>query len=316
MKSPIPVTIITGYLGAGKTTLVNALLTQERNRRIAVLVNDFGEIAIDQNLIISQDSDMIALANGCMCCSLGDDLFRALDRVLGMNPRPDHLVIETSGVADPKKVRQIAIAESELAYRATVTLVDAVNFDSTLSDPMLSDTLVKQLREGQLIVLTKADLVTPVALEKTIARSRNSTLDHARFVVSDGYLPSDLILGDLDVQHEADDGDALGRQHDHPYRSWLVYPKGPIEEAALEAFLQRGDLGVYRLKGFVLLTDGRPVIVQKVGRNWSIETDIAEHAVKAACLVAIGAAHELNTVVIDAAWSAVDQISANAETAV
>jgi G3E family GTPase len=139
--SKLPVTIVTGYLGAGKTTLVNALLSQEHGRRITVLVNDFGEVAIDEDLIVARDGDTIALANGCMCCSLGDDLFASLDRILSSATLPDHLVIETSGVADPGRLSQIALAEPMLDHRGTVTVVDPVNIAASLADPVLADTI-------------------------------------------------------------------------------------------------------------------------------------------------------------------------------
>jgi G3E family GTPase len=100
----IPVTIVGGYLGAGKTTLVNHLLRHSQGRRIAVLVNDFGELAIDAELIEARDGDMLQLAGGCVCCSFGSDLLAALLRLRDMQPAPRHILIETSGVALPGAV--------------------------------------------------------------------------------------------------------------------------------------------------------------------------------------------------------------------
>src|SRR6185437_3022703 len=146
-----------GYLGAGKTTLVNAILAGEHGLRIAVLVNDFGKVAIDELLISRRDGDVIALANGCMCCQIGGDLYDAIDRILRMRERFDRLLIETSGVADPAKVAQIAVAEPDLEMSRAVVLVDAVNFADVLADPRLNDTLLRQLRSADLVLLTKID---------------------------------------------------------------------------------------------------------------------------------------------------------------
>ncbi len=154
-QPPLPVTIVSGYLGAGKTTLVNAILAAEHGLRIAVLVNDFGQIAIDELLIVNREGDVIALANGCMCCQTSGDLYDAIDRILRMRERCDRLLIETSGVADPSRIAQIAVAEPDLELAATAVLVDAMNFVDVLGDPRLSDTLLRQVRAADLILLTK-----------------------------------------------------------------------------------------------------------------------------------------------------------------
>ena len=108
----LPVTVIGGYLGAGKTTLVNHLLRHAGGRRIAVLVNDFGALPIDADLIEARDGDLLAIAGGCVCCSYGSDLMDALAALLERSPRPDHLVIETSGVALPGSVARSASTSS------------------------------------------------------------------------------------------------------------------------------------------------------------------------------------------------------------
>ena len=122
---PLPVTVIAGYLGAGKTTLVNHLLRHAGGRRLSVLVNDFGKIAIDADLIAARDGDSMTLANGCVCCSIGGDLYRALTRALDRRPRADALVIEASGVAEPARLAEIARAEPDLLLAGIVVLVDA-----------------------------------------------------------------------------------------------------------------------------------------------------------------------------------------------
>ena len=124
MPKGIPVTLIGGYLGVGKTTLLNNLLRGETGRRLAVLVNDFGSVNIDAELIAEQAGGVVSLANGCICCSIGDDLGFALLEVAELVPAPDHIVIEASGVAEPARVRGIISMLPKLRVAATVVLAE------------------------------------------------------------------------------------------------------------------------------------------------------------------------------------------------
>ena len=170
---PLPVVIVAGYLGAGKTTLVNRIL-READRRLAVMVNDFGAIAIDAELIAAHEGDTIQLANGCICCTIGADLFTAFSRVLDMRPRPDALVIEASGVADPGKLAALARAEPDLRCDGVTTLVDAVNIEALLADPRVGRAVRGQLEGADLLVVTKEDVAPlDVALpDRPVLRGR------------------------------------------------------------------------------------------------------------------------------------------------
>lgn len=156
-RAPIPVTTIGGYLGAGKTTLVNTVLSGARGRRIGVLVNDFGAVSIDAALIVARDGDVVTLANGCACCSIAGDLGEALDR-LAATSAPEYILVEASGVADPARVASLARAPG-LVPHAPVVLADAETIVERAADKFVGKLVRRQLAEAGLVLLTKIDLV-------------------------------------------------------------------------------------------------------------------------------------------------------------
>lgn len=163
---PLPITIIAGFLGSGKTTMVNHLLRNAGNQRLLIMVNDFGDIAIDADLIQDQDGKTLTLANGCVCCSMGGDLYEAFDDALAFTPAPDQLIIEASGVAEPLQIANFGKAEPDLKLNAIVTLVDAENIRSTSSDAHLSSVIEEQIRAAHLVVINKTDRVSSSELEE------------------------------------------------------------------------------------------------------------------------------------------------------
>jgi G3E family GTPase len=160
-KRGMPVTIITGFLGSGKTTLLNQILKNKQDLKVAVLVNEFGDINIDSQLLVSVDQDMVELSNGCICCTINDGLVDAVYRVLEREERIDYLVIETTGVADPLPII-LAFLGTELRdltnLDSILTLVDAEAFNQ---EHFQSEAALKQLTYGDIILLNKTDLVTP-----------------------------------------------------------------------------------------------------------------------------------------------------------
>ncbi|GMU57680.1 MAG: hypothetical cobalamin synthesis protein P47K/CobW [Candidatus Xenobia bacterium] len=168
----LPVTLVTGFLGSGKTTLLNHILTARRGHRTAVLVNEFGELGIDAELIVSTEGDMVELANGCICCSINEDLVRAVARVLEQRHRVNCLLVETSGLADPMPVAMTFVGrdlEQLTRLDAIITMVDSENYahaESTVAG-------YNQIRFADLLLLNKADRVDDARLEDLEARLRD-----------------------------------------------------------------------------------------------------------------------------------------------
>jgi G3E family GTPase len=156
----IPVTVLTGYLGAGKTTLLNRILTQEHGQKIAVIVNEFGEIGIDNQLIVDADEEIFEMNNGCICCTVRGDLIRIIANLMRRRDKFDRLVIETTGLADPAPVIQTFFVDEDVQNQthldAVVTVVDAKH----ISQHWDADEAVEQIAFADIILLNKTDLVT------------------------------------------------------------------------------------------------------------------------------------------------------------
>ncbi len=206
----LPVTVIGGYLGAGKTTLVNHLLRNAGGLRIAVLVNDFGEIGIDADLIESRDGDVLNLAGGCVCCSFGSDLVGALMELPDRVGRPDRVLIETSGVALPGSVARSATLAQGVVVDGVVVVADAETLQARAADRYVGDTVLQQLRDADLLVLNKVDLVDAARLDATLAWL-SATAPRARVLrCVDGAVPVDVLLGIRDALPDTPPARAAG----------------------------------------------------------------------------------------------------------
>ena len=173
----VPVTLITGFLGAGKTTLLNRILTEQHGKRIAVIENEFGAIGIDDELISATGDDVVELNNGCICCTVQGDLIRILGTLMQRRDRFDHILIETTGLADPAPVAQTffvdAYINARLRLDAIVTVVDAVHISRQLDEVSpdgVDNQSLEQVAFADRLILNKADLVTPAHLDAVEAR--------------------------------------------------------------------------------------------------------------------------------------------------
>lgn len=255
--APIPLSVLGGYLGAGKTTLLNRLLTSDHGRRIAVVVNDFGDVAVDESLIESDDGSIRALANGCVCCSAVDGLATALHDLATLDPAPEHLVIEVSGVGDPWAVAQWGRTPG-YELDGVVTVVDPESIADWLDDPLVGATVVSQITGADLIVLSRLDVAAPAAV--ATARDRVDALTDAP-VVDGGAAGVELLLP-LDRRgRPSAGGHALHVAHS--------FVPARVDRARLDAWLTGAPAALVRLKGFVEV-DGERRLVQRSGRRTEV----------------------------------------------
>lgn len=263
-----PVTLITGYLGAGKTTLVNHLLRHANGRRIAVAVNEFGALPIDQDLVERASGDVLTLAGGCICCSFGDDLTSGL---IGLAARQDIdcILIETSGVALPGAVAQSLSLVAGLAHEATLVLIDAETARKLARDKYLADTILRQLAEADLVVLNKIDLVsdeTRVELRAWLV----DTASRARIVETEfGALSPAIAFGVFAPSAFAADAPTTMHGGAQP-QSQSFEIAHALDIARLATALGDEATGLVRAKGFLRDADDEWKLLQIVGRRIAI----------------------------------------------
>ncbi len=267
----LPLTVIGGFLGAGKTTLLNRLLAGSHGRRLAVLVNDFGRIDIDAALIRSRTADTISLANGCACCSVAGDLTRALIELAQREEPPDAIVLEASGLADPRGIAQVALANPALRLDGILTVVDCETVDELARDDSPArPTFLAQLSAADLIVLGKVDLVSPERRRSARARLQQGGPDRPIIEAVEGDVPVAVVLG-IRSERVLSQAPAPDAGHADGFRSWSVECDGALDRDRAHEMLEALDGAVIRAKAILWLASdpGRRTVYQRVGARWS-----------------------------------------------
>lgn len=280
----VPVTILTGFLGAGKTTLLNRILTAEHGRRVAVIVNEFGEVGIDHHLLISSEQEIVEMSNGCICCTVRGDLLRSLFQLLEHRAKFDTLMIETTGLADPAPVVQTFFVDerikAEFQLNGVVTVVDAKHIAQQIDH---STEAREQIAFADLVLLNKLDLISPEDLQELeyklknfnraarIYQTRNSEIEISKI----------LDLQSLDIEAKAQDHDDNHKHTDNIATVSIVTP-GDLDGVKLSGWFRallaefgprimrmkgilnmRNDPDQFVFQGVHLLFEGRP------GRAWA-----------------------------------------------
>ncbi|MDE3738892.1 GTP-binding protein [Pseudomonas resinovorans] len=285
-RNPIPVTIVSGFLGAGKTTLLNRILTSDHGLRMAVMVNDFGAINIDSQLIVSQTQTMVSLANGCICCTVESDLIEQLGRLLDDRAnRPEYIVIEASGVSNPSKIantlRYPQFREA-LAIDSILTVVDAEQFGQL--DGAMAQLAMEQLDVADIIVVNKVDRVSR---EQIDALKSRWLYPNARVLESQyGEVPLELVLGvgrfkeGWSFRPAATASAtvlAATREQDHAaiFDTWSFSTERPLSLKALRKTLAALPSEIYRAKGVCHIAEapGKRCILHLVGSRSEIKPD-------------------------------------------
>lgn len=264
----IPLTILAGFLGSGKTTLLNRILSGTHGLRVAVLVNDFGSINVDARLVVDRDATMIELDNGCICCSVSADLVSQLTELLEGPRRPEHVLVETSGVSDPGRLL-VALRDPHLRSLArvdgVVTLVDAAGIAEI--PPPHVELARRQLATADVIVLNKIDLVDETRRAELAAELASLRVPLLPAVAAE--VPLEVVLGLDRRPDDAADPSAAPPSGHGAVATWTWVSGRPLSYAAVRDVLGSLPTAVYRAKGFLHLveTPDERVVAHVVGRR-------------------------------------------------
>ena len=290
--APIPLTIITGFLGSGKTTLLNRILHADHSLRVAVLVNDFGAINIDAQLIVGVEGETVNLSNGCICCTIRDDLIKAVFDLLQHPEPPQYIIVETSGVSDPIEVALSFRRMRAVQIDSILTVLDAEQI--LLLDRRYAVLAMNQVGMADIVIVNKVDLVDEAQLQQVREYIR-SIIPHSRIIeTTQANVPLELLLNvgvfdlerlasrtalDVHVHEQEEQYDHNHDNHHHKhtdhtliFNTWSWRSDQPVSYRALRRMVQALPESIYRAKGIFFLADqpDRKGVLQVVGKRVSL----------------------------------------------
>jgi G3E family GTPase len=285
----VPITILTGFLGAGKTTLLNRILTGNHGLRVGVLVNDFGSINIDAELVVGVENNMISLSNGCVCCQIRDDLIQSVIELIGRPEAIEYILLEASGVADPAGIFATfnnANLRDRIRLDSVTCVVDAEQVFAHPEYPPLMDLKLRQVGFSDMLILNKVDLAGPEQVAKVKAWL-DQHFNNLR-IVETNYceVPNEILLGvgrfdptrnhSHNHEHECTDPNCHDQDHGHDhskvFSTWSYVTDQPLKLEALKQTMRKLPGTVYRAKGVVYTADApkQRAVLQVVGRRVDI----------------------------------------------
>jgi G3E family GTPase len=283
----VPITILTGFLGAGKTTLLNRILTGDHGLRIGVLVNDFGAINIDAELVVGVDANMISLANGCVCCQIRDDLVESVEVLLARPEQIEYIVLEASGVADPAGIFMTfndSNVRDRIRLDSVICVLDANQVFAYPEYPPLMDLKLRQVGFADMAILNKVRLAGPERLRQ-VRSWLDEHFNRLRIVETDYCdVPFEILLsvGRFDAERAAglrpreprssDEGQGHSPDHARTFATWSYQTDQPLNLDALREKLRALPGDIYRLKGIVYAVDApaQRLLLHVVGRRIDI----------------------------------------------